>query len=120
EQIAQIVEIQLRELERRLAERKLHVLLTDAAREYLAEKGYDPSFGARPLKRLIQREVQDPLAMKLLAGDVREGDQITSDRGHVGSGRVICLDLTSVPGSSEWMVRSLEWSSLRLMTEMSR
>jgi ATP-dependent Clp protease ATP-binding subunit ClpB len=84
EEIAEIVEIQLRGLERRLAERKLHITLTDAAREYLAEKGYDPSFGARPLKRLIQREVQDQLAMKLLSGDVREGDEITIDRGSEG------------------------------------
>jgi ATP-dependent Clp protease ATP-binding subunit ClpB len=84
EEIAQIVEIQLRHLERRLAERKLHIVLTDAAREYLADKGYDPSYGARPLKRLIQREVQDPLAMKLLAGEVREGDTIEIDRGPEG------------------------------------
>jgi ATP-dependent Clp protease ATP-binding subunit ClpB len=84
EEIAEIVEIQLRGLERRLAERKLHITLTDATREYLAEKGYDPSFGARPLKRLIQREVQDQLAMKLLSGDVREGDEITIVRGSEG------------------------------------
>jgi ATP-dependent Clp protease ATP-binding subunit ClpB len=84
EEIAQIVEIQLRGLERRLAERKLRVTLTDAAREYLAEKGYDPTFGARPLKRLIQREVQDQLAMMLLSGDVREGDDVTIDRGSDG------------------------------------
>jgi ATP-dependent Clp protease ATP-binding subunit ClpB len=84
EEIAQIVDIQLRGLERRLDERKLHMTITDAALEYLAEKGYDPSFGARPLKRLIQREVQDQLAMKLLSGDVREGDEITIDRGPDG------------------------------------
>src|SRR5204863_7226859 len=84
EQIARIVGIQLRGLERRLAERKLHITLTDAAREYLAQKGYDPTFGARPLKRLIQREVQDRLAMKLLSGDVREADEITIDRGAEG------------------------------------
>jgi ATP-dependent Clp protease ATP-binding subunit ClpB len=84
EEIAEIVEIQLRGLERRLAERKLHITLTDATREYLAEKGYDPSFGARPLKRLIRREVQDQLAMKLLSGDVREGDEITIVRGSEG------------------------------------
>ena len=83
-EIAQIVDIQLRGLERRLAERKLRVTLTDAAREYLADKGYDPTFGARPLKRLIQREVQDQLAMKLLSGDVKEGDEITIDRGEDG------------------------------------
>ncbi|MFN2545336.1 MAG: ATP-dependent chaperone ClpB [Actinomycetota bacterium] len=84
EEIAQIVGIQLRQLEERLAARKLRIVLTDAARGYLAEKGYDPSYGARPLKRLIQREVQDKLAMKLLAGEVREGDEITIDRGPAG------------------------------------
>src|SRR5437762_3026529 len=68
EEIARIVEIQLRGLERRLAERKLHITLTDAAREDLAQKGYDPTFGAGPLKRWIQREVQDRLAMELLSG----------------------------------------------------
>jgi ATP-dependent Clp protease ATP-binding subunit ClpB len=84
EEIAQIVGIQLRQLEQRLAERKLHIVLTDAAREYLADKGYDEAYGARPLKRLIQREVQDPLAMKLLSGDVREGDTIEIDRAETG------------------------------------
>jgi ATP-dependent Clp protease ATP-binding subunit ClpB len=54
--------------------------LTDAARAYLAEKGYDPAFGARPLKRLIQREIQDALAVKLLAGEIGEGDEVTVDR----------------------------------------
>jgi ATP-dependent Clp protease ATP-binding subunit ClpB len=83
-EIAQIVGIQLQQLEQRLAERKLHIVLTDSAREYLAEKGYDPTYGARPLKRLIQREVQDQLAMKLLSGDVREGDTIEIDRGNRG------------------------------------
>jgi ATP-dependent Clp protease ATP-binding subunit ClpB len=80
EQIQEIVDIQLRVLEARLADRKLTLRLTDAARAYLAEKGYDPAFGARPLKRLIQRELQDVLAVKLLAGDVSEGDEVTVDR----------------------------------------
>jgi ATP-dependent Clp protease ATP-binding subunit ClpB len=79
EEIEAIVGIQLKGLERRLAERKLSVSLTDAARAYLAEKGYDPEFGARPLKRLIQREVQDPLALKLLSGEIREGDAVEVD-----------------------------------------
>jgi ATP-dependent Clp protease ATP-binding subunit ClpB len=79
EEIEAIVGIQLEGLERRLAERKLSVSLTDAARAYLAEKGYDPEFGARPLKRLIQREVQDPLALKLLSGEIREGDTVEVD-----------------------------------------
>jgi ATP-dependent Clp protease ATP-binding subunit ClpB len=84
EEIARIVEIQIRALAERLAARKLEIELTDAAREYLAEKGYAPSFGARPLKRLIQREVQDPLATKLLSGELTEGSRIEVDR--VGDG----------------------------------
>jgi ATP-dependent Clp protease ATP-binding subunit ClpB len=84
EEIEAIVRIQLQGLERRLAERRLTVSLTDAARAYLAEKGYDPEFGARPLKRLIQREVQDPLALKLLSGDIHEGDVVEVDAGEGG------------------------------------
>jgi ATP-dependent Clp protease ATP-binding subunit ClpB len=84
DEIAGIVDIQVRWLQRRLADRKLSVTLTPAAREYLAVKGYDPTFGARPLKRLIQREVQDVLAMKLLSGEVRDGDSIEVDRGAEG------------------------------------
>ncbi len=84
DEIRQIVDIQLRGLQQRLAERKLTVALTDAARDYLANKGYDPAFGARPLKRLIQREIQDPLAMKLLSGDIHDGDTIEIDAGEGG------------------------------------
>jgi ATP-dependent Clp protease ATP-binding subunit ClpB len=84
DEIAQIVEIQLRGLTRRLEDRKLTLTLTDAARAYLADRGYDPAFGARPLKRLIQREVQDPLAMKLLAGEIHDGDEVTVDGGADG------------------------------------
>jgi ATP-dependent Clp protease ATP-binding subunit ClpB len=80
DEIAGIVDIQLRLLERRLAERKLSVRLTPSAKEYLTTAGYDPAFGARPLKRLIQREVQDILAMKLLGGEIREGDRVEIDR----------------------------------------
>jgi ATP-dependent Clp protease ATP-binding subunit ClpB len=79
DEIAAIVDIQIRLLRQRLADRKLTVTLSPAAREYLAVKGFDPSYGARPLKRLIQREVQDALAMKLLAGEIREGDAIEID-----------------------------------------
>jgi ATP-dependent Clp protease ATP-binding subunit ClpB len=86
DEIAGIVDIQLRHLRERLAGRKLAVEMTPAARDYLALKGYDPTFGARPLKRLIQREVQDPLAMKLLSGEIREGDTVEVD--HVGDGLI--------------------------------
>ncbi len=84
EEIAGIVDIQVRLLQRRLANRKLTVTMTPAAREYLAVKGYDPAYGARPLKRLIQKEVQDVLALKLLSGEIREGDEVEIDRGSEG------------------------------------
>jgi ATP-dependent Clp protease ATP-binding subunit ClpB len=84
DEIAQIVDIQLRSLRRRLDERGLTIELTDAARDYLATEGFEPAFGARPLKRLIQREIQDPLAMQLLAGEIRDGDTVTIDASAVG------------------------------------
>jgi ATP-dependent Clp protease ATP-binding subunit ClpB len=84
DEIAGIVDIQIRLLKQRLTDRKLSLTLTPAAREYLALKGYDPTFGARPLKRLIQREVQDVLAMKLLSGEVRDGDAVEVDRAAEG------------------------------------
>ncbi len=79
DEIARIVDIQVQALQERLAERKLVVVMTDAAREYVTNKGYDPAFGARPLRRLIQREIQDPLALRLLSGEVREGDTVEID-----------------------------------------
>jgi ATP-dependent Clp protease ATP-binding subunit ClpB len=78
-EIKQIVEIQLRRLERMLAERKMSLEVTDRAKEFLAEKGYDPVYGARPLKRTIQRLIQDPLALKILQGEFREGEKIRVD-----------------------------------------
>jgi ATP-dependent Clp protease ATP-binding subunit ClpB len=82
--IAGIVDIQLRRISRLLAEKGYQIEVTEAAREYLAEVGYDPQFGARPLKRAIQRELQDPLAIKILAGEFKEGDVIRVDRGAEG------------------------------------
>jgi ATP-dependent Clp protease ATP-binding subunit ClpB len=79
EQIHAIVDIQLEDLRRRLADRKISLSLTDAARERLAEQGYDPVFGARPLKRTIQRMVENPLAVEVLAGKFGEGDRILVD-----------------------------------------
>ncbi|MGH2683823.1 MAG: ATP-dependent chaperone ClpB [Actinomycetota bacterium] len=84
DEIASIVDIQVRELQDRLAAKRLGLRLSAAAREYLAEKGYDPSFGARPLKRLIQREVADVLAQSLLAGDLVAGSVIEIDRDGEG------------------------------------
>jgi ATP-dependent Clp protease ATP-binding subunit ClpB len=75
----QIVDIQLRHLHDRLAERRIALEVTDAAKAVLAQKGYDPAFGARPLKRVIQRHVADPLAMLVLEGKVAEGGTVTVD-----------------------------------------
>jgi ATP-dependent Clp protease ATP-binding subunit ClpB len=84
EHLARIIDIQVGLLTQRLAEQKYSVSLTDAAKEYLIEVGYDPSYGARPLKRAIQRYVQDGLAMKILDGTFAEGDRIVVDRGEAG------------------------------------
>jgi ATP-dependent Clp protease ATP-binding subunit ClpB len=79
EQITQIVEIQLRDLRQRLAERNISVELTPAAKERLADIGFDPVYGARPLRRAIQQRIVHPLAVRLLAGDFHDGDTITVD-----------------------------------------
>jgi ATP-dependent Clp protease ATP-binding subunit ClpB len=79
DQIAEIVELQLERLRHRLAERHISIELTDAAKEALAEAGWDPAYGARPLKRAIQRLVENPLALRLLEGDFADGDAIRID-----------------------------------------
>jgi ATP-dependent Clp protease ATP-binding subunit ClpB len=84
ENLSGIVEIQLRRVSKLLADKGYHLQVSEAAREYLAEVGYDADFGARPLKRAIQRELQDPLALKILAGEFREGDVVHVDRGPLG------------------------------------
>ena len=84
EHTAKIVNIQLRRVAELLANRNFTLEVSEAAREYLAEVGYDPNFGARPLKRAIQRELQDPLAMQILSGEFKEGDTIRVDRGPDG------------------------------------
>jgi ATP-dependent Clp protease ATP-binding subunit ClpB len=78
-QIGEIVELQLARLRTRLAERGLSLELTDAAKKHLAEAGWDPTYGARPLKRAIQRLVENPLALRLLEGDFEEGDTVRVD-----------------------------------------
>ena len=72
-------EIQLKRLRRNLANRKISLELTEAAKHLIAEKGYDPVYGARPLKRTIQRLIQDPLAVKVLGGEFKEGDRVEID-----------------------------------------
>ena len=72
-------QLQVAQLGRRLSERHLDLELTDEARAHVARVGYDPDFGARPLKRVLQREVADPIALKLLQGEFRDGDAIVVD-----------------------------------------
>ena len=79
--MGRIVEIQFSRLSKLLEERKITLTLEPVARDWLAAKGWDPAYGARPLKRVIQRSVQDPLAEMILAGEVQDGDRVTISAG---------------------------------------
>jgi ATP-dependent Clp protease ATP-binding subunit ClpB len=83
EHMGAIVDIQIQRLARLLEDRRMTVELDDTAREWLAAKGYDPAYGARPLKRVIQKELQDPLARLLLEGGIKDGDtiQVSTEAG---------------------------------------
>ncbi|MFC7490939.1 MULTISPECIES: ATP-dependent chaperone ClpB [unclassified Knoellia] len=87
DELAHIVELQVRSLAMRLSDRRIDLEVTDAARGWLAEAGYDPAYGARPLRRLVQKEIGDRLARALLAGEVRDGQKVTVDRD--GGGLVL-------------------------------
>ncbi len=84
EQMRDIVEIQLRRLRKLLEDRRIALDITDAAKDWLARAGYDPVYGARPLKRMIQRHLQDPLATMILEGRIKEGDTVKVDAGEHG------------------------------------
>ena len=77
--LTKIVEIQLGNLRKRLAERKIALVLTDSAKQHIVRTGYDPAYGARPLKRTIQKEVETPLARMLLKGEAPDGSTVTVD-----------------------------------------
>jgi ATP-dependent Clp protease ATP-binding subunit ClpB len=79
EVILQILEIQIEELRKRLRDKKIDIELSEKAKKLLAERGYDPVYGARPLKRTIQQEIQNPLALKMLEGAFKEGDSVKVD-----------------------------------------
>jgi ATP-dependent Clp protease ATP-binding subunit ClpC len=79
EQLRGIVDLMVKDLQKRLEERKLGVELTEAAKSWLAQEGYDPVYGARPLRRLIERQVENPLSTKILRGEVGEGDRVVVD-----------------------------------------
>ena len=84
EHMAQIIDIQMARLLKRLSDRKIDLSLTAAAKERIVSDGYDPTYGARPLKRTIQREVLDPLALRVLEGEFVEGDHVVVDVGETG------------------------------------
>jgi ATP-dependent Clp protease ATP-binding subunit ClpB len=93
--VAQIVDLQLQGLERQLEKRHLTIELAPAAREFIATQGYDPVYGARPLKRVIQRVLQNPIAMELLEGRYHDGDTIVVDPN--GSGGIRFSRRASAP-----------------------
>jgi ATP-dependent Clp protease ATP-binding subunit ClpB len=82
--LARIVDLQLALLEKRLAARRITITVTDQARAWLAETGYDPAYGARPLRRLIQTAIGDPLAKLLISGEVTDGMRVEVDRSDNG------------------------------------
>jgi ATP-dependent Clp protease ATP-binding subunit ClpB len=84
EQMDAIVRIQLERVEQRLAERRINLQLDPSALHWLGERGYDPVYGARPLKRVIQKELVDPVAKKLLAGEIRDGEVVSVTAGDGG------------------------------------
>jgi ATP-dependent Clp protease ATP-binding subunit ClpB len=84
EHMGKIVDIQMQRLAKLLADRKITLVLDDAAKEWLGKKGYDPAYGARPLKRVIQKYVQDPLAEMVLAGKIHDGETVKVSAGKDG------------------------------------
>jgi len=84
EHIKAIVDLQMKDIQKRLRERGIAIELSDKARDLLVEKGYNPSFGARPLKRLLQREVESPLSTRILKGELKEGDAVLVDADETG------------------------------------
>jgi ATP-dependent Clp protease ATP-binding subunit ClpB len=84
DEMSKIVDIQMARLARRLADRKITIAVEDSARKWLAEKGWDPAYGARPLKRVIQKSVQDPLAEMILAGKIKDGEKVNISGDKLG------------------------------------
>ena len=79
EHMGAIVDVQAGRLRKLLTDRKIEVEISDAARDWIADKGYEPAYGARPLKRVIQKSLQDPLAEEILAGRIKDGDTVKVD-----------------------------------------
>ncbi len=97
EELARIVELQVEHLRRRLGDRRLGLVVTPAARDWLARTGFDPVYGARPLRRLVQSAIGDPLARGLLAGEVRDGDNVTVDLDEGNGGLAVTSAAPATP-----------------------
>ncbi|WP_432560173.1 ATP-dependent chaperone ClpB [Granulicoccus sp. GXG6511] len=95
--LTHIVDINLRRLNDRMADRRIVIDVTEAGKQWLAETGFDPVYGARPLRRLVQNTIEDALARKVLAGELLEGDAVTFDRASDGEGLVIVGDSGGTP-----------------------
>ena len=91
EELGTIVELQVRALATRLADRRIELEVTDAAKAWLARTGYDPAYGARPLRRLVQKEIGDRLATALLGGEVRDGQSVTVDLAGDGEDHLVLV-----------------------------
>jgi ATP-dependent Clp protease ATP-binding subunit ClpB len=98
--LAAIAEIQIADLSRRLADRKISMEVTEAAKALIGELGYDPTFGARPMKRLIQQELENRLATKILSGDVKAGGHVVID----AQGKGFALDVAARPQAEATVV----------------
>jgi ATP-dependent Clp protease ATP-binding subunit ClpC len=83
-QLRQVVDLLARDLEKRLSDRKLTIEITESAKSWLAKEGYDPVYGARPLRRALEKYVENPLSVKVLGGEFKEGDTIIVDTGIEG------------------------------------
>jgi len=90
EHLKQIIEIQLNRLRKMLMDRKVEIETSESLKDFLVENGYDPAFGARPLKRLIQKEIQDRLAAELLSGNIKDGSKVIIDFDKNKGKVVIC------------------------------
>jgi ATP-dependent Clp protease ATP-binding subunit ClpB len=101
EHLKAITDIQLRRLQQRLDERHIALQMTDAAREHLATTGYDPNYGARPLKRLIQKEIETALGRLILKGEVKDGDSVTVDAEPKADGLKFSVQPRSVPSTAD-------------------
>ncbi len=104
EEIHQIVDLHVGRVQKQLAHQGMHLSITDAVRELIATEGYDPHFGARPIRRAVQRLIEDPLSEEVLLGRFGDGDQILvecDEDNHVHFGRGVAPEQTSEPVASE-------------------